>query len=257
MGRCCKTSVAVVISSHSSIKGVKPRVPSLDDPRPPPDRSLWHDKNSSRTLVLPPRSALNTLEHTSPLHNRPCPCRCVAPSLSSSSASNGGGGGGWAAPQFRRWLASYLRELKTSPEAVHRALVLRSARPLLEADPALGLSVFLDQQRQGPHHGRLVQRRGGGVQSGRRAGVGPGTGGGGAADGRRTEGRLAPHDVVSFLKAITPSEVRVGVGRCGLNRVHFGVVKGSEIQHRASRRVFRHQHCGTKAVFNLILCTPP
>lgn len=44
-------------------------------------------------------------------------------------------------------------------------------------------------------------------------------GGGGAADGRRTEGRLAPHDVVSFLKAITPSEVRVEAGRCGMNRV--------------------------------------
>ena len=95
---------------------------------------------------------------------------------------------------------------------MHRALVLRSARPLLEADPSLGLSVFLDQQRQGLHHARLVQRRGGGGQSGRRAGGGAGTGGGGAADGRRTEGRLAPHDVVSFLKTITPSEVcRVGV----------------------------------------------
>ncbi|CAM9318128.1 unnamed protein product, partial [Laminaria digitata] len=138
--------------------------------------------------------------------------RCVAPSPTSSSTASssggGGGGGGWAAPQFRRWLASYLRELRMSPEVLHRALVLRSARPLLEADPALGLSVFLDQPRQGLHHGRLVQRRGGGggVQSGRRAGVGAGTGVGGAADGRRTEGRLAPHDVVSFLKAITPSE---------------------------------------------------
>eukprot|EP00903_Cladosiphon_okamuranus_P017098 g15754.t1 len=132
--------------------------------------------------------------------------RCVAPSpaTSSYSGSGGGGGGGWTAPQFRRWLAAYLRELRLSPEAVHRALVLRSARPLLEADPALGLSVFLDQQRQGLSHGLLVQRRGGSFQGGRRAGVG-GVGGG-SAEGRRTEGRLAPHDVVSFLKTVTPNE---------------------------------------------------
>lgn len=133
--------------------------------------------------------------------------RCVAPSTATSSYSGGGSGGGWTAPQFRRWLAAYLRELRLSPEAVHRALVLRSARPLLEADPALGLSVFLDQQRQGLSHGLLVQRRGGGFQGGRRPGGGGG--GGGSSEGRRTEGRLAPHDVVSFLKTVTPSEVDV------------------------------------------------
>ncbi|CAM9684429.1 unnamed protein product [Pylaiella littoralis] len=134
--------------------------------------------------------------------------RCVAPSPASSSYSGGGtggggggGGGGWTAPQFRRWLADYLRELRLSPEAVHRALVLRSARPLLEADPALGLSVFLDQQRQSLSHGLLVQRRGTG---GRRQGAGGA--GAGPAEARRTEGRLAPHDVVSFLKTVTPKE---------------------------------------------------
>lgn len=134
--------------------------------------------------------------------------RCVAPSPTTSTYSGStGGGGGWTAPQFRRWLAAYLRELRLSPEAVHRALVLRSARPLLEADPALGLSVFLDQQRQGLSHGLRVQRRGGGFQGGGRR---PATGGagGGSAEGRRTEGRLSPHDVVSFLKTVTPSEVR-------------------------------------------------
>eukprot|EP00752_Nemacystus_decipiens_P012161 g10780.t1 len=130
--------------------------------------------------------------------------RCVAPSPATSSYSGGSGGGGWTAPQFRRWLAAYLRELRLSPEAVHRALVLRSARPLLEADPALGLSVFLDQQRQGLSHGLLVQRRGGGFQGGRRLGVG--SGGAASAEGRRAEGRLAPNDVVSFLKTVTPSE---------------------------------------------------
>lgn len=98
---------------------------------------------------------------------------------------------------------------------MHRALVLRSARPLLEADPALGLSVFLDQQRQGLSHGLLVQRRGGGFQGGRRPGVGGG--GAGSAEGRRTEGRLAPHDVVSFLKTVTPSEVCAQLGTGGFN----------------------------------------
>lgn len=148
----------------------------------------------------------------------PCLCshRCVAPSPASSSytgsgtGGSGGGGGGWTAPQFRRWLADYLRELRLSPEAVHRALVLRSARPLLEADPALGLSVFLDQQRQGLSHGLLVQRRGAGSRS--RTGAGGGVAG--SAEGRRTEGRLAPHDVVSFLKTVTPNEVLV----CGARK---------------------------------------
>lgn len=230
--RCCNRHVLWSFFSHWNLKGVKlsPRLQRLDDTAPRPRLRSNLTKNTIAPLTLPsalnsprapPPSPPRTPPLASPLRDHPCPFRCVASSPSSSSASGGGGGGGggWAAPQFRRWLASYLRELKTSPEPVHRALVLRSARPLLEADPALGLSVFLDQQRQGPHHGRLVQRRGGGVQSGRRAGVGAGMGGGGAADGRRTEGRLAPHDVVSFLKAITPSEVRVEAGRCGMNRV--------------------------------------
>ncbi|CAM9493888.1 unnamed protein product, partial [Scytosiphon promiscuus] len=138
--------------------------------------------------------------------------RCVAPSSGSNSysvgstgtSSSSSSGGGWTAPQFRRWLATYLRELRLSPEAVHRTLVLRSARPLLEADPALGLSIFLDQHRQSLSHGLLVQRRGG-VQGGRRQG-GLAGGAGALADGRRAEGRLAPHDIVSFLKTITPSE---------------------------------------------------
>lgn len=134
--------------------------------------------------------------------------RCVASSSSSSSmnasagGSSGGGGGGWTAPQFRRWLAAYLRELRLSPVAAHRALVLRSARPLLEADPALGLSVFVDQQRQ--KRGGLLLHGGG-----RRIGAaGGGVGDRGKSGGRVVaEGRLSPHDVVSFLKTIKPSEV--------------------------------------------------
>ncbi|CBJ28092.1 conserved unknown protein [Ectocarpus siliculosus] len=126
--------------------------------------------------------------------------RCVAPSSSSYSGGSGGGGGGWTAPQFRRWLAAYLRELRLSSEPAHRALVLRSVKPLLEADPALGLSVFLNEHRQATglsHHGGFLAQRRVGVS--RRAG-------GASADGRRAEAGLAPHDVVSFLKTITPSE---------------------------------------------------
>lgn len=192
-----------------------------------------------------------TILPTLPPSPLPCACRCVAPSPATSSYSGGsaggGGGGGWTAPQFRRWLAAYLRELRLSPEAVHRALVLRSARPLLEADPALGLSVFLDQQRQGLSHGLLVQRRGGGFQGARRPGVG---GAGSSAEGRRTEGRLAPHDVVSFLKTVTPSEVGVwpaGGGRLSersnvmasiTSKIQSGVWTANTThttQHRASK----------------------
>lgn len=171
----------------------------------------WTSRHRIASIINPPPSPSPV---STPLL---CAHRCVAPSPATSSysgGSGGGGGGGWTAPQFRRWLAAYLRELRLSPEAVHRALVLRSARPLLEADPALGLSVFLDQQRQGLSHGLLVQRRGGGFQGGRRPGVGGG--GAGSAEGRRTEGRLAPHDVVSFLKTVTPSEVCAQLGT-----VHF------------------------------------
>lgn len=157
--------------------------------------------------------------------------RCVAPSPAASPYSGStAGGGGWTAPQFRRWLAAYLRELRLSPEAVHRALVLRSARPLLEADPALGLSVFLfqDQQRQGLSHGLLVQRRGGFQGAGGRR---PATGGAGgsSAEGRRTEGRLSPHDVVSFLKTVTPNEV------CGRGALKAGPVAHGTV-YRARRR---------------------
>lgn len=188
--------------------------------------------DSSRTKKPPtkrlfPNSPLLPPPRTHPTPSTPCLCahRCVAPSPASSSYSGGGtgggGGGGWTAPQFRRWLADYLRELRLSPEAVHRALVLRSARPLLEADPALGLSVFLDQQRQGLSHGLLVQRRGAGGHGGRRPGAG--AGGGGSAEGRRTEGRLAPHDVVSFLKTVTPSEV---CGWCAMKPSGSGIGTG-------------------------------
>lgn len=135
--------------------------------------------------------------------------RCVSP----SSSSGGSGGGGWTAPQFRRWLANYLRELQVSTDAAHRALVLPSARPLLENDPTLGLSVFVEKRQYGISSHGLQRRMPGGV--GRR-----GAGGGGA-------GGLAPQAVVSFLKTISPSEVsRVTTRTCvmpaeGEDRRHF------------------------------------
>lgn len=137
--------------------------------------------------------------------------RCVSASATTSSSAgsaignNSTSGGGWTAPQFRRWLAAYLRELRLSPDPVHRDLVLRSARPLLEADPSLGLSVFLGKERKAgvdrSHgHGVLARRR-----------VGVKAKGGRGDDKERVSGdrgaRLAPHDVVSFLKTIMPSEV--------------------------------------------------
>ena len=121
-----------------------------------------------------------------------------AASTGTAASSAGSPGGGWTAPQFRRWLAAYLRELRLSPDPAHRDLVLRSARPLLEADPSLGLSVFLGQDRRGgASTGWLAQRHTAGGKNSKFS----------KTSGARSGGRLAPHDVVSFLKTIVPSEV--------------------------------------------------
>lgn len=129
--------------------------------------------------------------------------------------------------------------------------MLRSARPVVEADPTLGLSVFVDkrQQHQGAggsvllgHHGRIQRRlpgEGGGRKAaaggfGEEVGWGVGVGGGGAAG----KGYLAAQDVVSFLKTITPSEVRCDVlVLCSWREVvRLSGESGSLIQYRLPRK---------------------
>jgi tetratricopeptide (TPR) repeat protein len=52
------------------------------------------------------------------------------------------GPGGWSLAQYRAWCAAYLRQLWMSDDPAHPSLALQAAAPLLEADPALGLTVF-------------------------------------------------------------------------------------------------------------------
>jgi Vam6/Vps39-like protein vacuolar protein sorting-associated protein 39 len=52
------------------------------------------------------------------------------------------GPGGWSLAQYRAWCAAYLRQLWMSDDSAHPPLALQAAAPLLEVDPALGLTVF-------------------------------------------------------------------------------------------------------------------
>jgi tetratricopeptide (TPR) repeat protein len=52
------------------------------------------------------------------------------------------GPGGWSLAQYRAWCAAYLRQLWMSEDPSQPPLALQAAAPLLEADPALGLTVF-------------------------------------------------------------------------------------------------------------------
>ncbi|CAM9544144.1 unnamed protein product [Discosporangium mesarthrocarpum] len=115
-----------------------------------------------------------------------------------SSASGGGASAGWLRADFHKWMAQYLRELWFSDDPAHPPLVLRTARPLLEADTSLGLSVFMGM----PTQTQAALLRGyGGVRAQERS-AGPGEGEVLSVGGKG----LAAQEVVAFLKGITPCE---------------------------------------------------
>ncbi|CAM9220581.1 unnamed protein product, partial [Phaeothamnion confervicola] len=117
--------------------------------------------------------------------------RCVGDAVA-------GGAGGWTRAEFRRWMAEYLRSLWFSEDPQHPPLALQAARPLLESDPELGLSIFTGS---------------GGGASGGGGGIPAGGRGKGAARGEALQGNaggsggkgVPPANVFAFLKSVVVS----------------------------------------------------